>query len=320
MKTSVSTNRHTDVLLDHVPCAVCGADDPVVLFRPYQSPGPVVRCRRCGLIYVTPREDKHALIYEGPVLDNLPASILKSKSLEDVTKCWEFSMLPSKETEWPALQLNANQALDQIARFAQHPGRLLDFGCGWGFFLAVAKDRGWEPYGLEPLPGHSVYARAKFGIPVVTNTLREDTFPEGFFDIITAFQVFEHLPNPSTELTKIRHFLKPGGLVLIEVPNIETWGVRLLGKHHRHFTQDHLYFFSPSTLDALVRSRGFRPIVTSFPTRYMTVGHLISFWGKRILSPKLSHVLEALFKQAGLVQKVVSLNFGDIVSIVARKC
>jgi SAM-dependent methyltransferase len=116
------------------------------------------------------------------------------------------------------------------------------------FFLAVAKDRGWFAYGLEPLPVCSVYARSKFKLNIVTDTLHEDTFPLEYFDAIASFQVFEHLPYPNRDIQILHKILRRDGLILIEVPNFDTWTMHLMKSRHRHFVPDHINFFSRKTL------------------------------------------------------------------------
>jgi len=253
------------------------------------------------------------------VLDNLDPNVLASTDLRDIAGCWELSLLPAKAAEWPAFRLNAGDALDRIEQYVQPPGRLLDFGCGWGFFLGVASERGWEPYGLDPLPGHAVHARAKFGATAVTDILRDDTFPPDYFDAITAFQVFEHLPDPAGDLARLHRMLKAGGVILIEVPNIDTWGVRLLGPRHRHFVQDHLTFFSARTLALLLEKHGFEVLSSYHPGRHMTVRHLVADWGGRYLPKPVVSATEALARQLGVWERVIPVNLGDIATVIARK-
>jgi SAM-dependent methyltransferase len=306
-------------------CAICEHDQAEFLFRPKSAPGPVVRCRRCGLPYVSSVQDGRAVIHDGPVLGGLDRIALTSADPSDIAGCWELSELPAKEAEWPALQLNAVDALERLEHqihVSVHPfgrPRLLDYGCGWGFVLTVARERGWEPYGLEPLPGRAVYARARSGGTVVCDILRDDTFPPCFFDAVTAFQVFEHLPDPARELARLHRLLKPGGLILIEVPTIDTWSVRLLGPRHRHFVPDHLTFFSARTLAVLLETRGFRTLNARHPARRMTVRHLVADWGGRYLPQHVVSAAGALARRLGVWEGLVSVNLGDIVEVIARK-
>lgn len=278
-----------------------------------------MECRQCGLVYVSPRPRAEALIFDGPNLGGQPATLLDSRNLADIEECWEMPLLRRKEDEYPAMRLNHADVLDLLSTWARPPGRLLDFGCGGGFFLGSAKECGWEAYGLEPLAGHAVYARGRFGAQVVTDTLREDTFPPCFFDVITAFQVFEHLPDPVGNLSKLCRFLKPGGAILVEVPNIATWSVRLLRGRHRHFVLDHLYFFSAATLTRLFEQHGIGVVKTYYPDRRMSLRHLLVDWGGRYLPAPLVRVGARAAKRVGILEKTVSVNVGDIVAVVGRK-
>jgi SAM-dependent methyltransferase len=242
--------------------------------------------------------------------------------LNDVEDSWELKHLPDKEVEWPALRQNATKAIQRIERFIQKQPfqrRILDFGSGWGFFLAVAKEYGWDSYGLEPLPARAVYARAKFGLNITTDTLRENTFPPDFFDIITAFQVFEHLPYPGEDIHNLYKILRQGGLILIEVPNFDTWTMRIMKSHHRHFVPDHLNFFSGKTLGQLLDISGFKVVDQFQPKRYMSFHHLMKYWVRKYLPVSLSNALQNSFKKLGLMERTIGLNIGDILTVLARK-
>ena len=244
-------------------------------------------------------------------------ALLHSTNLDDIEHFWEASFLPHKLRDQRALRANAKDALARIARLRPPPGHLLDFGCGWGFFLTEARSQGWEPFGLEPLPGPAIHARVSAQARVVTDTLHDDTFPAESFDVVTSFQVFEHLPDPAAVLGQIVYLVRPGGLVLIEVPNIATWSVHLLGRHHRHFVADHLNFFSAETLGRLMERQGLQVVSSYRPARAMTMHHLLVGWGRRLLPAQFSSVLAKLPEQ--ILQQVVRLNLGDIVAVIGRK-
>jgi 2-polyprenyl-3-methyl-5-hydroxy-6-metoxy-1,4-benzoquinol methylase len=275
------------------------------------------------MVYIATIEDPHALIFDGPVtFDQIDPKILTSSNLEDVRDSWEFKFLPDKEVEWPALRQNAIGTLQRMEPHVKSPFNqrsILDFGSGWGFFLAVAKEHGWTPYGLEPLPASSVYARATFSLNITTDTLREHTFPADFFDAITSFQVFEHLPYPKENILHLYKMLRPNGIVLIEVPNIETWTLRVMKSRHRHFVQDHLNFFSIDTLSQLLLDSGFRVIDTYHPTRRMSVCHLTRHWFQRYLPASIAGALQKSLQKTPLWEKTIGINIGDIITVVGRK-
>lgn len=297
-----------------IACVLCGQMDAIQLYYPTRSPGPVVRCRMCGLIYISPRVNRKSIIESGPVLVEGQERLRNSNNLADIQNSWELPIITSKELELPALQQNHIRALRRIERYRK-PGNLLDFGCGGGFFMRSARARGWKVFGLEPLPAHAIYARATSGAEVINDILREESYPKDHFDVITAFQVFEHLPDPANILRLLTGFLKPGGLILIEVPNIDTWTVKLLGKRHRHFVSDHLYFFSAKTLEKMLRQAGLTTLSTTFPTRTMTLRHAES-WINRAAGRKW---VERIFPGNPSQPRMLNINLGDIIEVIAQK-
>lgn len=304
-------------------CPVCGQQHTRVLFRPKASPGPVSKCLNCGMVYIAIIEDRHSLIFDGPVIfGQTDPRILTSSNLDDVRDSWEFKLLPDKEVEWPALQQNAIDALRHIEPHVNrsfNERRILDFGSGYGFFLVVAKEHGWNTYGLEPLPASAVYARATFGLNITTDTLRENTFPPDFFDVITSFQVFEHLPYPKEDIRHLYKMLRQDGIVLIEVPNFETWTLQIMKSRHRHFVQDHLNFFSIDTLSQLLVNSGFRVVGHYHPTRCMSVRHLIRRWFRQYLPASIVDVLQSSLQKTSLWERTITLNIRDIITVLGCK-
>lgn len=305
-------------------CPVCGQTRSQLLYRPPESPGPISRCDNCAMVYVSELEDTHALIFDGPVLyPGNPPDVVTNADLDSLVNAPEFGMLPEKEREAPALRRNADDALDRLARLLgqlPHPPAILDIGSGFGFFLAAAKERGWHTQGLEPLSPSAVYARATFGLDILCDTLRDDSFAPDQFDIVTSFQVFEHLPDPRADALRLSHFVRPGGLILIEVPNIATPAVRILGERHRHFVQDHLNFFSRDTLGRLLTSVGFTPVAAYYPWRRMTIGHFVERWSHKVLPGSAARSVARSSSALHLSDRIVSLNVRDIVVVIGRRC
>lgn len=300
-------------------CVLCGAAQADDLFRPKRSPGPIVRCAQCGLVYVGEIQDGSGLVMDGPVLSGVSPELLHSANLADLAGTWELARLQVDAPKHEGLRLNAWAALARLARHIRPPGRLLDFGCGPGVFLGVARDAGWEPYGLEPLPGHAVYARATSGAAVVTDILRDDSFPPDYFTAITSFQVFEHLPDPAGDLARLCRMARPGAALLIEVPNIDTFAARLLRSRHRHFNPDHLTFFSPRTLSAFMEKCGLQVVDAYYPTRNLTAGHLSSYWAQRYLPRPAAQWLRRTVAAHQWQSRTLRANLHDIVAVIARK-
>jgi 2-polyprenyl-3-methyl-5-hydroxy-6-metoxy-1,4-benzoquinol methylase len=297
-------------------CSVCNQENYDYWYKPSQSPGPIVQCKGCGFVYVNPIQSDKALIQEGPVLDDRPAYLLESSDLNDIQGSWEQPIIEKYLNELHAKKLNAQEALGHINSVVSKRGAMLDFGCFCGVFLSAAAQDGWDCYGLEPLVMPAIYARGHFGLQVTTGTLREDTFPPNFFDVVTAFQVFEHLIHPEEEIEKIRKILKPGGLLLIEVPNIDTIMVKFLRAKHRHFVQDHVSFFSSKTLSELLSRMGFQTRKVYYPTRILSLHHFVWWLGK--YNQRLSNSMTRLLPDSDH-EKTVRINLGDIVAVIAEK-
>jgi SAM-dependent methyltransferase len=199
-----------------VRCNLCGADDARPLFRRADErllvddvEWAAVRCRRCGLGYLNPRptRDEIGRYYPGGYFDR------------------RATMRPRYERQ---------------ARYVPgEGGRLLDVGTARGDFLAVMRDRGWDVVGVEPAEAGNPHGLEIHRVP----------FPEGCdlpdesFDVVTAWAVFEHLYDPASAFDLCASLLRPGGTLIVQVPNLRS--------AHARWAEDvprHLYFFSEPTL------------------------------------------------------------------------
>jgi SAM-dependent methyltransferase len=169
-----------------------------------------------------------------------------------------------------------NRDNDAAFRFLQQqgirpPGRLIDIGCGNGRLLWVAKQAGWDVKGLELSAEMARYAAGIVGCEVVANDFLAEEPPPGdrqAFDVVSLRHVLEHLPWPLLAMEKISGLLKPGGYLLVEIPNVEGWGKRWVrfsartGLHRRRFPADmlpgHLCEYSKLSFGNLLERSGFR--------------------------------------------------------------
>ena len=302
-----------------VACNLCGGSNVVPLYRPKRSPGPVVRCTDCGLVYVSPRERHDHIVAEARPLD-VPADLRVSKDLRILDRRWEKPLIEDYLKEYPSKMANAHRMLAEIEQVVPK-GRLLDFGTGPGLFLAAAKERGWQTYGLEPLVGFAIFARGYFGLEVTNDFLRDDTYPEGWFDVVTALQVVEHLTNPLEELRRLYRLVRKGGLLVIELPNIANIWVRILGARHRHFVEDHLYFFSPATLRQMLTTAGFQVVKEGYSTRTISLRSCLLQLARNLEAGQDAGLARAhnLVDHLPLDRASVKLNLGDIIYAFALK-
>jgi SAM-dependent methyltransferase len=217
----------------------------------------LVRCRRCGLIYLNPR----------PTLDEMAQYYPEN---------YEPFMRSELTRSWYG-RLAYRVAIAKRCRIAsqeQGPGRLLDVGCGDGDFLLGMQDRGWEVHGLDISPVAVTLARQK-GLDIFQGELLEASYPEGGFDRVTMWDVLEHLHNPEVQLSRVAQLLKPGGRLVATFPNAHSLDFRLFGPAWTGLDiPRHLYIYTRPALLALLARAGLE-VVSS---RCVTGGQRVSTW------------------------------------------
>ncbi len=145
-----------------------------------------------------------------------------------------------------------------LERWRPQRGRLLEIGASYGHSLAAARSRGWQVAGVELSPTAARYAREHFGLAVFTADLLDAPFAAGCFDAAIMWHVLEHTHNPAAQLNQLLALLRPGGVLGLRVPNVASFGARLVGRSWVWMNPPaHLWYFSPTTLPRLLARAGF---------------------------------------------------------------
>lgn len=221
---------------EHVLCAWCHSDDFNIIYK--KDCMDVVRCNRCGLLYTNPRP---------------PASALEAHYSKEYFNSWIRSCAADTNKRF-------KKRLKEINALTNR-GRLLDIGCGPGFFLTTAKKNGWDVRGVELSAFAAEYAKKVFDIDVIPGELKQGLFTEKSFNVITQWHVLEHSRDPVGLLKLTSSYLKDGGLLAIEVPNIQSPVVNLVKEKWELLAPaEHLYYFSPQTLEGMLKDAGFKII------------------------------------------------------------
>jgi SAM-dependent methyltransferase len=162
---------------------------------------------------------------------------------------------------------------DQVKLISNYKpgGAILDIGCSSGGFLSTMKGSAWELYGIEMEESTAERARTTTGAKVFVGDAVEAPFSPRSFDVITCFDVLEHVYSPREFLTKVLEWLKPGGIFYAMMPNIDSWEARLFGAHWFGLELPrHLNHFSPRSLRYLMSELGFEEeCVKTPPVSYM---------------------------------------------------
>src|SRR5271170_6122207 len=154
----------------------------------------------------------------------------------------------------------ASRWRDQVKLISQHKpgGAILDIGCSSGGFLSTMKSKNWQLFGIEMEESTAQRARANTGAEVFVGDAVDAPFLPGSFDVITTFDVLEHVYNPAQFLTKVLEWLKPGGIYYAMMPNIGSWEARVFRSHWYGLELPrHTFHFSPKSLRYLMNEIGF---------------------------------------------------------------
>ena len=161
----------------------------------------------------------------------------------------------------PVLALFDRQRLALLRRDAPPPARLLDVGAGRGRFVAAARAAGYDAAGVEPSERGVRAAREAYGVGLGHAGI-EDAEP-GTFDVVTVWHVLEHVEDPGAALRRVTSWLRPGGVLLVGVPNVASAQAKVGGSRWFHLDAPrHRTHFTPAGLDALLRAHDLDPVRT----------------------------------------------------------
>jgi SAM-dependent methyltransferase len=245
--SGADTTRHVNdgYTREDVPCIICGVKDEEFQFN---TPERLVKCRRCGLFYNNPRLDlegrKKIYSKEYFVIDHDDPGT-------------DFKAYSNYIAEEPLIIKSVTRRIKKLESFTRSKGRMLDVGCAAGFSLIAAQRRGWKAEGIEFSSFCVDYAHSR-GLAVHHGTLYDFPGEKTSLDAITMWDYLEHSPNPLNDLIICHSLLKPGGVVMLSIPNVDSWSYRLLKQNWIGFKNiDHLYFFSRNSLAKLASVAGF---------------------------------------------------------------
>ncbi|WP_166820201.1 class I SAM-dependent methyltransferase [Thalassoroseus pseudoceratinae] len=275
-----TTGQSTPIELESVACLLCEGNrfsTVIVAPDPLTKLGGnfrVVRCSDCGLHFTNPRPTVNSIgmfypddyaCWSGQEKKPKWKDRLRQSSEHLILRRYFGYPNPTSmlESFW------ANVGAAWISRSDRRqdwipwrsPGRLLDFGCGAGAFLQAMQRHGWDVCGMDMSAACAAGVTERTGIPVHVGTLPHPDLKPESFDAVTMWNALEHVHEPRETLTAANQLLRRGGIVVVGVPNIDSWAFR-------QFHQDwyplklprHLTHFTPLTLQEMVYRCGFRPL------------------------------------------------------------
>lgn len=274
----------TDELESVSTCPVCGSAERTVLHKELidnvffvaQGKWTLHSCSQCKSAYLDPRPNPASIgkaygTYYTHAVGTPRDNTTQLSSFRRVRRMISNGYLnnrygtqrqpASRLGQWVAMLLHGQrQALDTEFRHLPKPAqgqRLLDIGCGNGSFLVIAREAGWQVSGLEPDPKAADAAQQR-DLDVTVGTVDLLASESDCFDVITLSHVIEHVHEPKQLLQAVHRLLKPGGMIYIDTPNIQSNGAALFQKNWRGLeTPRHLVLFNLSSLMDLLSTTGF---------------------------------------------------------------
>jgi 2-polyprenyl-3-methyl-5-hydroxy-6-metoxy-1,4-benzoquinol methylase len=298
-----------DTLLEYRNCPGCGQNDFQVLFgsnmktddfnvlfdykmeghecqevmEGYLVPGKEwgrhVKCNNCHLIYMNP--------------------------MEKVSKTNEY-YFKAKNTHAPTIRESylktAESQVHLIQKYATGKN-LLDIGCAQGFFLHNASRAGYTTKGIEISQDAAEYAVREFGLDIEAKPFEGLRFPENHFDVVTLWQVLEHVPYPLTILKEVHRILKPEGLLVVSTPDIEGIPARVLRRKWWDIKRLHINQFSTKTLTDILQNAMFRNTSSVSYRGFVSLSILLTMMLKYL---DTYEPLKALFNPDSVLGKVLN--------------
>lgn len=252
-------------------------------------------CSDCELTWLSPMPSTAELsslyaAYYGTVQlrpEFQPTGGLKASVRAAVLKAWH-SYEPHTRPRWvlpgwvgqvlgsiPAVRRRSEYGLGLLLPPRRVGNRLLDVGCGLGWYMKTLREWGWECVGIEEDEQVARAGREEMGQNILTGSLESQGLPTGAFDAVVLRHVIEHLPDPLSTLMECCRVLKPGGWLGIATPNGRSLCSRWFGRHWRGLVPPwHVALFGPGTLRRALIDTGFR--VTRLRTTAVSAGWIFT--------------------------------------------
>lgn len=261
--------------MEYINCNLCGEDNTHLLVKindlhlKENKTFNLVQCKNCGLIYLNPRPTRQEINRYYPDQKYYSYSQLEKEESQRKDISIRLKALfreavihnyygKSQDISWMEKLKNKILSFPAKYRFGMAPsfikkGKILDIGCGDGLFLSSLKRLGWQTLGVEINKSAAHKARDR-GLKVLDCNLLEADLDNDFFDVVRMWSVLEHLPNPSQTIAEIYRILKPGGTLIVQVPNFNSLASRLFKRNWSGLDiPRHLYQFSSHTLKQIIK-------------------------------------------------------------------
>jgi len=275
----------------------------------------ILRCTACGLLYIDPwpsEAEMHA-VYGENYFQNTAFLNGASEGLFGYV-----DYVAERFNKQPQYAAIAREAAELLGGAERRP-RLLEIGCGFGYFLDVAFEENFDVAGLEFNPFAVERLRRKYAFPIFSGALENTRLEPSAYDAVVMFDVVEHLRDPFSALRQIHAAMAPGGVLVLSTVDAESVVSRLIGKRLEDFrrTREHLIFFGRKTMQQVLQDHGFEVLTMR------SIGHTfeLAFLLARLelYQRHLFGALRRLLSRVGLGSLQVYLNPRTKMIVFARR-
>lgn len=219
--------------MENINCPICEINDTLPLYT--KAGFKIVKCKICGLIYVNPQPSPKEL-------------------KEEYKGNYSQGYIDKKESK----QNRAKKILKGVCKY-KRAGNFLDVGCSAGFILEAARKRGFVVFGCEISPIALKFAREKLNLNIKAAFLNEANYPSDYFDVITMYNLLEHIPNQGPFLREVNRILKKDGIVEIWTPDMGHIKSKIKKERWASLIPpEHLFYFTKKTIKLLLEKNGLR--------------------------------------------------------------
>lgn len=239
-------------------CKVCGSGSITKRFSIFETRS-ICKCNGCMVEFLDPQLNDEELT-----------------KLYSETYYTPWGLAGSAENE--ALKrmkiATFNLRLDLVQTFVPK-GKLLDVGCATGYLLEAAKEKGFDVYGVEFSEYSSQLAKQKFGNEKIHNGILETSpFATNFFDVITMFDLIEHVRIPQVVLEKAKSLLSDNGVIMISTPDTGSTSHSLMGKKWTHYKLEHFFYFNKASMNLAADRSGLKVVHYERSKKALTLNYM----------------------------------------------
>ncbi|HPG31010.1 MAG TPA: class I SAM-dependent methyltransferase [bacterium] len=301
---------------NEIKCKICGADNYDVVYESSYSDNitedelkksfmassdnklldRLVKCRECGFVYINPQLS--------------PELIVGSYS-----NAVDQTFVAQNENRIKTFKNSLKKVIRALNIEKTEKYKVLDIGCAGGAFPKAANDLGFQITGVEPSKWLSQYGRTQYNLDIRTGTLEDQNFQDNQFDIITLWDVLEHINSPELTLSKINKLLKKDGMLILTYPDIGSLTSKILGKNWPFLLSVHLYYFNRNTINLFLKNNGY------------SVEHICPYWQSLELGYVLKragnyfglfNLFSKVSKTTGLYNLSIKYNMGQTL-VISKK-